>query len=553
MEQYEFKCPYCGEQVIWEEGDPTSFSCMSCDGSCVVVTSEDGTHKLEKEDDPIKFTCPYCGEPVLWKKDDATSFMCDKCNGPCKVIKLEDGNYKLVKEEDEEDDAKWDLLVHQILNGDIIPVIGEDIVLNGNRTVRQILINSMCRTDGIDLEEGHDLSHDGGSDNVNKRHFSYSQLIYHPHYTKEKEHIYDRIKKLVEKYEKQFKASDLLKRVLSIKQFPFIITVSSDPVTENAMKRIWKERGREVKTLIFNNDPKEIDKKGDISRDSDIENPTIYYMFGKADTNVPHRFVVTDEDMLSFCQSWLTEGRRPKILSRVVGSKSLLFLGCNYPDWLVRFIWYSMRENLEKSGMLVGESLEPSLEDFMKRVHIETQKDPQHVIEQIESRLAMKMEELDTTRFDAPGERTDVFISYSRNNETQARLLYDEFAKKGLNAWYDRKNLAAGDRWLPKIKDAIESTKFFVALISESMKSQTNESHVYRREWNMAIECAKGMGSRRGFIIPVALDGIDIHAERKQLDLPDELPGHNALSISSETDYMSVANEILKRINNLSK
>lgn len=504
MEQYEFKCPYCDEPIIWEEGDPTSFLCMNCDGSCVVVTSEDGTHKLEKEDD-------------------------------------------------EEDDAKWDLLVHQILNGDIIPVIGEDIVLNGNRTVRQILINSMCRTDGINLEEGHDLSHDGGNDNVSKRHFSYSQLIYHPHYTKEKEHIYDRIKKLVEKYEKQFKASDLLKRVLSIKQFPFIITVSSDAVTENAMKRIWKERGREVKTLIFNNDPKEIDKKGDISRDSDIENPTIYYMFGKADTNVPHRFVVTDEDMLSFCQSWLTEGRRPKILSRVVGSKSLLFLGCNYPDWLVRFIWYSMRDNLEKSGMLVGESLEPSLEDFMKRVHVETQKDPQHVIEQIESRLAMKMEELDTTRFDAPGERTDVFISYSRNNETQARLLYDEFVKKGLNAWYDRKNLAAGDRWLPKIKDAIESTKFFVALISESMKSQTNESHVYRREWNMAIECAKGMGSRRGFIIPVALDGIDIHAERKQLDLPDELPGHNALSISSETDYMSVANEILKRINNLSK
>lgn len=93
-------------------------------------------------------------------------------------------------------------------------------------------------------------------------------------------------------------------------------------------------------------------------------------MFGKANTKIPHRFVVTDEDMLSFCQSWLTEGSRPKILSRVVGGKSLLFLGCNYPDWLVRFIWYSMRNNLDKSGMLVGESFEPSLEDFMKRVHI---------------------------------------------------------------------------------------------------------------------------------------------------------------------------------------
>lgn len=551
MKQVDFKCPYCGDLIIWEEGDPTSLSCMNCDGICKIEKNDNDSYVIKK-DEPFLLKCPFCGESIKWVENESTSFMCEKCNGPCKVIKLEDGTYKLIKEEDDDDDEKWDLLVHQIINGDIIPVIGEDIVLSGNRSVRQILINSMCRKDGIILDKASDKLN-GEESEDNTRHYSYSQLIYHPHYAKEKEHIYGRIKKLIEKYEKQFKASELLKRVLSIRQFPFVITVSSDPVTENAMKKIWNERGRDVKTLIFNNDPKDIDKKGDIARESDIENPTIYYMFGKADTNLPHRFVVTDEDMLSFCQSWLTEGSRPKILSRVVGSKSLLFLGCNYPDWLVRFIWYSMRNNLEKSGMLVGERLESSLEDFMKRVHIETQKDPLHVIEQIESRLTAKMEELDQTRFDTPMERTDVFISYSRNNETQARSLYDALIGIGLNVWYDRRNLAAGDQWLPKIKDAIESTKFFVALLSGSMKSQTKESHVYRKEWNMAIEYAKGMGSRRGFIIPVALDGIDIHAERKQMDLPDELPGHNALSISSEADYLSVAGEVLKRINDLSK
>lgn len=495
----------------------------------------------------IEFKCPYCGEIIFWEEDDPNSIMCMFCDGPCKVEKQGDGTYILVKDE-EVDDPKWDLLVHQIINGEIIPVIGEDIVLNGNRTVRQMLINSMCRTDGFNLELNQDAS-----DGKNLKHYSYSHLIYHPQYTKDKEHIYGRIKSLIEKYERQFKASDLLRRILSIKQFPFVITVSTDPVAENTMRKIWKERNRDVKTLVFNNDPKEVDKKGDIARESDIQNPTIYYMFGKANTNLPHRFVVTDEDMLSFCQSWLTEGSRPKILSRVVGSKSLLFFGCNYPDWLVRFIWYSMRNNLEKSGMLVGEQIESSLEDFMKRVHIETERDPMHVIEQIEKRLAKKMEELDCTRFDVPMERTDVFISYGRDNEEQARLLFDALTEIGLDVWYDRRNLAAGDQWLPKIKDAIESTKFFIALIANSMKSQTTESHVYRKEWNMAIDHSKGMGSRRGFIVPVVLDGIDIHAERKVLDLPDELPEHNALSISTNDDYSYVSAEILKRINSLAK
>jgi hypothetical protein len=59
------------------------------------------------------------------------------------------------------------------------------------------------------------------------------------------------------------------------------------------------------------------------------------------------------------------------------------------------------------------------------------------------------------------------------------------------------------------------------------------------------------MGSRRGFIIPIALDNTNFYDQR--LDLPDGLTGHNALTIASDEDYTLVADEILKRINDLSK
>lgn len=490
----------------------------------------------------FEFRCPCCNGVIEWEIGDSPYVMCFSCSTSYMVVKKDEYAFDLEKksevEDEEEEDNKWDLLVNQIINGEIIPVIGEDIILNGKRTVRQMLIQAMCNKDSIKLEDLFGAS--------------YSHLIYHPNYTREKELIYGRISNLIAKYQAQFKPSDLLKRILAIKQFPFIITTSSDPVAENAMRRIWeKERNRKVKTLVFNNDPKEVDIKGDISRETDIENPTIYYMFGKADTNLPHKFVVTDEDMLSFCQSWLTEGRRPKMLSRVVGGKSLLFLGCNYPDWLVRFIWYSMRNDLDKSGMLVGECVEKSLEDFMRRVHIEIQRDPEHVVDQIERRLNAKMAEISMNRFDKPVERTDVFISYSRSDENKARRLYDSLVSLGLNVWYDRRNLAAGDNWLERIKKSIESTKFFIGMVSESMKSQAHESHVYRKEWNMAIEHAKGMGSKRGFIIPVSLDGVDINDEG--LDLPEGLTCHNAISIIEESDFDNAAKEVLKRINDLSK
>ncbi len=488
------------------------------------------------------FKCPICREEIQWDEADDKSILCLVCCTSLIITQSIDGTF-ILKEDKEEglDDVNWDLLVHKIIKGEVIPIIGEDLVLDGNRTVRQMFVTAMSKTDNINLSSN--------SGTLSQQDKSYSELIYHPDYKKSKENIYGRISNLVAKYQKAFKPSDLLKRVLSIKQFPFIITTCTDSVIENTMREIWGQYNRTVKTLVFTNDPNEIDKSGDLVNELDIDNPTIYYMFGKANTNIPHKFVVTDEDMLSFCQAWLTEGIRPKLLSRAIARKSLLFLGCNYPDWLVRFIWYSMRNDLEKSGMIVAEAIELSLEEFMKRVHVETQRNPEFVIKQIEDRLKEKMAEINSVRFDKPMERTDVFISYSRTDEDIAKKLYETLSQIGLNVWYDRKNLAAGDKWLEKIKRAIESTKFFVAIVSEEMKLQVNDSHVYRKEWNMAIEYAKGMGSRRGFIIPVTLGNVDFYDH--ELDLPDGLTGHNAINLKQEEDFIKISKEILERINGL--
>lgn len=499
--------------------------------------------------DYIEFICPCCNDTIKWNEQHPSSFLCTSCSSTCIVIKQDDGSYKIDIEDDSstESEGIWDILVEKILGGDVIPVIGEEFVLQGKRTMKQILIETMSRKDNIDFSEKYFSNCNNISSNI-----SYSQLIYHKKYdNKDREVVYERITKLLSKYGHQFSPSSLLKRFLAIKQFPFIITTTFDPVIENTMRHIWGERKRDVKTLVFDNDPKNTSAKGDITIDSDIEYPTIYYMFGKANTNLPHRFVVTDEDMLSFCKSWLSQDYRPRVLSRIVGTKSLLFLGCNYPDWLARFIWYSLRSDLVKSGMLVGENLESSLEDFMQRVNIETQNNPKNVIDQIILRIKKREQELTKTCFDTPRLKTDFFISYSRDNERAAHILYEKLNDMGLDVWYDRNKLDLGDNWREKIKKSIESTKFFIALISDNMKKDMNDSRFYRKEWNMAIEHDKGMPSKRNFIITLALDNTNIYDE--QLDLPERITAGHALSIKNDSDYDNVVLELLKILNNLSK
>ena len=440
----------------------------------------------------------------------------------------------VIDDRHDKNDIMWDLLVEKIMDGEVIPVIGENIVLEGNSTINKILINHIAKIEGITSDPQ-----------------SYCQLLFDDHYKSDRDLIYGTLSRLISSNQNKFSPSSLLKRLLSIKQFPFVITTTIDYVVENTMKEIWNERERNLKTLIFNNNPKDVLITGDIAKDTDIEIPTVYYMFGKANSSKLHSFVVTDEDMLSFCQSWLTEDKRPKVLSRILGDKFLLFLGCNYPDWLIRFIWYSMRRNLDKSGMLVDEQLEDTLIDFLNRVHINTQKDPEFVIREIEKRIGERMKLYNIRKFDAPQERTDVFISYSRADERIAEKLYNSLTNKGLNVWYDRKNLAAGDKWLERINNAIKSTKFCIILISKNIASQVYESHVYRKEWNMAIEHAKGMGSKRGFIIPICIDNIDLY--ENSLDLPDSLKSHNALYIKENDDLSDIASNIMDRVNGLAK
>ncbi len=449
-------------------------------------------------------------------------------------MRLDDKELEL-EEDYNQDNSMWELLVDEIMKGEVIPIIGENIVLGEKNTVSKILIKHLSKKEGIT------------SDPLN-----YSQLLFDSGYKSDKNCIYDRLQELISKNQEKFIPSDLLKRILSIEQFPFIITTTIDYTIENTMREIWKKRGRDLKTKIFNNNPNELASLGDISNGTDIATPTIYYMFGKANSSRLHSFVITDEDMLSFCHSWLTEGKRPPILSGVLRNKFLLFLGCNYPDWLIRFIWYSMRQNLSNSGMLVDEGAEDSLIAFLDRMNVKAQRNLDLVVSEIERRVSERIKKDD--KFKQPQMRTDVFISYSRKDSKQAEDLYNALTEKGLNVWYDRENLALGDYWWERIEGAIKTTKHFIPLLSKSMISQVKEAHVYRAEWNTAIEYAKQMSSKRNFIIPIIWDGeIDFYNEENILDLPERLLKSNAAIRSTEHTITDIAQDILNCINDLEK
>lgn len=421
----------------------------------------------------------------------------------------------------DKDEPLWDKLIQQIIDGNVIPVIGADLLTDDKDNPHKAIVDFLAN--GFKVESKPN---------------SFSELVYDPIYKKyyKKDSIYYLVNTILGNA--RFEPSLRLKRLLAIRQFPFVITTSFTPLVEHTMRKIWKD---ELRVMRFNNNPSE---NNDIKSGTDLRKPTIYYMFGKVGEGV-HKYVLTDTDMLDYVSSWLSNDKksRPKNLCNELKEKYLLMLGNNYSNWLFRFIWYSMRKSNLGHGMLAYDTLDDSLLNFLERAETFTKQNTSDVIDQIITRLEKKLKENEETKFNKPEENMDVFISYSRSDSEIAEKLYETLTAQGKRVWYDRNNLTDGSSFMDEIRKAIRTAKYFVPILSENITKEKGDSHVYRNEWDTAIDVAISMG--RTYIIPLAEKGFDFY----KAAIPDKMQQHNAIFFSTSESIETVSERIIHKMN----
>lgn len=425
------------------------------------------------------------------------------------------------------DEPAWDRLIEQIVQGNVIPVIGPDILCDckeGN--IHTMLVEFIANRYKI------------GSNPI-----SFSELMFDHDYLKKnksnKDSIYTQMNIIFA--QKKFVASKVLKELLSIRQFPFVITTSFTPLVEDVMREIW---GNELRVMRFNNNPSE---NHDIKGGTDMRKPTIYYMFGKVGESA-QRYVLSDTDMLDFCSSWLSDVKRPKNLVDKLKNKYLLILGNTYSDWLFRFIWYSIRKsgNLRElnggGGLYAYNKADDELHHFLERNHIFLKENPKKIVDQIKIRLAERLAQYETTKFDKVEYYTDIFISYSRSDSKIAESLYNILTQMGKRVWYDRKNISYGGNFIEEIKQGIHTARYFIPIFTHHIEEEKNDPHVYRNEWDEAITVGNSLG--RKYIIPVSEEKFDFY----KAAIPNKIQQCNAILFKQDSDLKIIAEKIIHTI-----
>ena len=105
---------------------------------------------------------------------------------------------------------------------------------------------------------------------------------------------------------------------------------------------------------------------------------------------------------------------------------------------------------------------------------------------------------------------------------TLPEKLYSDLKDVGLEPWLDKESLLPGQNWKISIKNAIESSRYFIPLFSSN--SVEGRGYVLR-ELRAALDILQEFPSNDIFIIPTRLDNCKVYDDRiNELHIADLFP-----------------------------
>jgi len=104
-----------------------------------------------------------------------------------------------------------------------------------------------------------------------------------------------------------------------------------------------------------------------------------------------------------------------------------------------------------------------------------------------------------------------VFISYAKEDLAAVQALQRSLETLGVDVWFDKDRLEAGDLYDQKIKRNIRGCSFFIPVVSRSTERRLEG--YFRREWRLADERSMGIADGVPFILPVVVDDTPEYSE----------------------------------------
>src|SRR5262245_22290362 len=403
----------------------------------------------------------------------------------------------------------WEQLLLLVDEGRVIPVIGPDLLLLPLADPQVLLYPFLAERMGEYLELTEDES--PAEESLNSVACRYLAKGNDP------EDIYSALKAVMPG-EGELPIPETLIKLAGIGSFKIFVSITFDSLLERAINQVRFGGQRKTQVLAYSPNRKE-DLDSSMAA---LNRPVVYHLFGKLSA-VPD-YAATEEDTLEFIHSLQSESKRPQRLFDELNQAHLLIVGCSVTDWLGRFfLRIGRRERLllargktdfvADSRVRDDKNLVRFLQQFKTGTKIYPGGGALEFVNELHERWTARHPQQTSAAAPAPVQQAPagpgmedgaVFLSYASEDLSQVQRIKDDLERAGVDVWFDKADLNAGDEYELKIKRNIERCSLFVPVISRNCL--TPRRRFFRIEWNHAQSVALQVPPSMQFILPVVLD-----------------------------------------------
>jgi len=404
----------------------------------------------------------------------------------------------------------WDQLLQLIDEGRVIPVVGQDLLKldesGGSQLLYPYLANRLAEYLGISIDQ----LPDGGELNaVACRYLAQGNPV---------EEVYPALKTIASTLE-TLRVPEPLRQLAAIRSFQLFVTTTFDGLLTRAVNDV--RFGGQARTRVFAYAPAESE---DVPADLKSGPPVVYHLLGRL--SATPAYAVTQEDTVEFFHSLQSSTGRPQLLFDELNRNSLLVIGSSLSGWLARFFMrMAKRQRLSAGGrtdyiadsaMSGDPNLVLFLTHFSRGTRIFRSGSAVEFVEELHARWMQRHPQTETpiqpAKASTPrGDTGAVFLSYASENGAAATAIKDALEANGVDVFFDKEELQAGEAWEAKLRRSVSECSIFIPIISR--ETLTAHRRFFRVEWNLAIEEAlkATFAAEESFLVPVAIDDTPVN------------------------------------------
>lgn len=293
----------------------------------------------------------------------------------------------------------------------------------------------------------------------------------------------------------------LLTEFLSISELNYFInTAVYNNVLEHSLAQI---RAQNVTSINFSiNEP--FSDCDDLEK---LKEPFVFNVFGSLLNTVDA--ALSEEDMLEYTGYFKEKMNNAANLINALRNHNLLFIGCAFPDWMIRFVLRLLSNEpmhdwgSKRTIIVVNDSsdLRERQYEFLRNYDVVTYEgNTSDFVQELSSQWKLKNPSATKNK--------KIFLSYTTKDREAVETL--KKALEGISnvtCWYDNREITPGDDFKTEIAKNIKSADLFIPLISSN--SLMHKDGYVQLEWFTADNVntfRKIDGNTDKYLMPVVID-----------------------------------------------